>query len=108
MYNNRPAKITVRIPEDVQDGESVELTADNVVDIEYLDETFKKAFAPKVQRRIMNEISEGVPVQRIPRKAKKKLKSSVGIPNRHGKVKLVRNTIVKTALGYELQIRRSR
>lgn len=106
IYEGRPAKITVLAP-DVPEGVTVEmeLTKENVMAIEYLDDTFKKAFDPKVQRRIMSEIS-GVDVVRLPRKEKKELKKSVGIANGVNKVRLIRKSVIKTVSGYEMQIRR--
>lgn len=106
MYKGRPAKITVEVPANLKDNESVELTKENVVSVEYLDEAFEKAVPSKeTRRRIMSEIS-GVDVKRLPRKSKKKLKRSVGITNR--KVVLVRNSVIKTETGFEMQIRKNK
>ena len=105
IYNKRPAKITINVPVDTVDDEAVEITKENFVAVEYLDDTFKKAFDPKVQQRIKAEISDEA-VVRLPRRAKKELKKSVGINNGVNKVRLIRKTMRKTATGFSIQLRR--
>lgn len=106
MYNNRPARITVVVPANSILTDGMEIKPEQVLKVEYLDEEFEKAFDKSTRKRIQSEISIGVKVKRLPRKEKKALKISVGVPNCHGRVCLVRATLHRTVTGFDLQIRR--
>lgn len=106
IYKKRPARITIVVPADLHDYESVQIKPEMVLKVEYLDDVFEDTFRNNKQRKFIKSEISHVKVKRLPRKEKKRLKFSIGIPNRKGRICLVAAMLFKTETGFDIQIRR--